>query len=109
MKKGVQLAKRLSPSLSTILNLNASTHSLLSSSPWWSASQHRGVKVNAIHDESTRYLFAFCALKDRFSMFYSIRGSPRGKGDLKLGPTLLSRGIVESEHKQRGRGGALMQ
>ncbi|KHG15598.1 Elongation factor P [Gossypium arboreum] len=66
MKKGAQLAKRLSPSLSTILNLNASTHSLLSSSPWWSASQHRGVKVNAIH-------------------------------------------IVESEHKQRGRGGALMQ
>ncbi|MBA0807394.1 hypothetical protein Gohar_023201 [Gossypium harknessii] len=49
MKKGVQLAKRLSPSLSTILNLNASTHSLLSSCPWWSASQHRGVKVNAIH------------------------------------------------------------
>ncbi|KAB2028672.1 hypothetical protein ERO13_D05G110400v2 [Gossypium hirsutum] len=81
MKKGVQLAKRLYPSLSTILNLNASTHSLLSSSPWWSASQHRGVKVNAIH--------------------------------LRPGNVIEKSGrvyqIVESEHKQRGRGGALMQ
>ncbi|PPD77546.1 hypothetical protein GOBAR_DD25520 [Gossypium barbadense] len=74
MKKGVQLAKRLYPSLSTILNLNASTHSLLSSSPWWSASQHRGVKVNAIH--------------------------------LRPGNVIEK---SESEHKQRGRGGALMQ
>ncbi|KAK8551042.1 hypothetical protein V6N12_039714 [Hibiscus sabdariffa] len=49
MKKAVQLMKRLSPSLSTIFDFNSPAHSLLSSSPWWSASQPRGLKVNAIH------------------------------------------------------------
>ncbi|KAK9022411.1 hypothetical protein V6N11_002679 [Hibiscus sabdariffa] len=82
MKKGVQLVKRLSPSLSTIFNFNSPAHSLLSSSPWWSASQHRGVKVNAIHLRPGNVI-------ENSGRIYQ---------------------IVELEHKrQRGRGGALMQ
>ncbi|XWS11554.1 hypothetical protein CRYUN_Cryun37aG0008200 [Craigia yunnanensis] len=75
--KGLQLGKRVSGSLATLFNV--SNHSLLSSP--WSASQYRGVKVNAIH--------------------------------LRPGNVIEKSGrvyqIVESEHKQRGRGGALMQ
>ncbi|KAL4332721.1 hypothetical protein GQ457_07G033440 [Hibiscus cannabinus] len=62
MKKAVQLVKRLSPSLSTIFNFNSPAHSLLSSSPWWSASQPRGLKVNAIH---VNHLYFFLDLEHK--------------------------------------------
>ncbi|KAK6267589.1 hypothetical protein QUC31_011749 [Theobroma cacao] len=88
--KALEVGKRLSASLSFLLKPNAanptlaslcpSSHHSLLNSPW-SASQDRGVKVNAIH--------------------------------LRPGNVIGKSGrvyqVVESEHKQRGRGGAMMQ
>ncbi|OMO82731.1 Translation elongation factor P/YeiP, central [Corchorus olitorius] len=88
--KAFGVGKRLCGSLSFLLKTSAPNptlpalspsflHSLLSSP--WSASQQRGAKVNAIHLRPGNVI-------EKSGRIYQ---------------------VVESEHKQRGRGGAMMQ